>query len=69
MTLEHRLSSALAGRGPQRLGQFLANALGLTCASHYDGSVCSFHLSDEDVVARLEAYGEAQNALRPRSKE
>ena len=43
--------------------QFIGNALGLTCASHYAGAVCGFHLGDEAVVDRLERLADS---LKPR---
>lgn len=57
-SLEDRVLVALAARGPQRIGQFISNALDRCGRIGPDGLAihdCAFYVSDEDFVRALEA--------------
>lgn len=68
MTLDSRLTAALARRGPQRLGQFITNALGLACGPHHGGAACHFYAGDEVIVAHLERYADQIEGARTPSR-
>lgn len=65
MTLDERLSAALARRGNQKLGTFIADALGLSCGPHHARAACHRYAGDEQIVALLERYEPRPPAQRP----
>jgi hypothetical protein len=65
VTLEDRLSAALARRGRQRLGTVLMDALSLRCVRHVGDAFCALKATDDETVERLERY--ADEIANPRS--
>lgn len=64
MTIDSRLSAALARRGTLTLARFLIRGLGLDCRAHHGGEVCALRMTDEQAVERFERYAEGRSPTR-----